>query len=139
MTKPLTLKDQVAIFVRYQPNCDIKDVAEALDMASTTACKHLRALTEEGVIIRNHNGTQYSYTADPRADIPDEVLPFMEQKSDPVKILAAETKAKELESKGLWRRAATVYTDMMAIACSSLEVARFAQCREKCQRQARRA
>lgn len=138
MTKLLTMKDQVAIFVRYQPNCDIKDVVEALDMASTTAGKHLRALTDEGVLIRNHNGAQYSYTVVPGAEIPDEVLPCMEQKSDPVKILAAETKAKELESKGLWRRAATVYADMMAIACSSLEVARFAQCREKCIRQARR-
>ncbi len=139
MTKPLTQKDLVAIFVRYQPNCDIKDVAEALDMASTTACKHLRALSNEGIIIRNHSGTQYSYTAEPSADIPDEVLPCMEQKSDPVKILAAETKAKELENRGFWRRAATVYTDLMAIACSSIEVARFAQCREKCLRQARRA
>jgi len=32
MTKPLTLTDQMAIFVRCQPNCDIKDVASALDM-----------------------------------------------------------------------------------------------------------
>lgn len=138
MTKPLTLKDQVAIFVRYQPNCDIKDVAEALDMASTTACKHLRALSNEGIIIRNHSGTQYSYTAAPGADIPDEVLPCMEQKSDPVKILAAEMKAKELESKGLWRRAATVYTDMMAIACTSFELVYFAQQRERCLRKSRR-
>lgn len=138
MTKSLTQKDQVAIFVRYQPNCDIRDVAEALDMASTTAGKHLRALSDEGVILRRHNGTQNCYTAAPGADIPDELLPCMEQKSDPVKILAAETKAKELEGKGLWRRAATVYGDMMAIACSSIEVARFAQCRDKCMRQARR-
>lgn len=50
MTKPLTQKDQVAIFVRYQPNCAVGDVSEALDMSGATAGKLLRELSDDGVI-----------------------------------------------------------------------------------------
>jgi len=62
----------------------------------------------------------------------------MEEKSDPVKMQAAEQKAKALEEKGLWRRAAAVYSDMFGIACSSVEVARIAKRRKECLRQAGR-
>jgi len=41
MTKVLTQKQQVAVFVRYQPNCAVGDVSEALDMAGgTVTCPH---------------------------------------------------------------------------------------------------
>ena len=46
---------------------------------------------------------------------------------------------KALEEKGLWRRAAAVYSDMFGIACSSVEVARIAKRRKECLRQAGRA
>lgn len=39
---------------------------------------------------------------------------------------AAEQKAKELEEKSLWRRAAAVDTDMFGIAGSGVEVAHIA-------------
>jgi len=73
------------------------------------------------------------------ADIPDVILPCMILKSDPARIMAAEQKAKALADKGLWRRAAGVYTDMFSIACSSVEVARIAKARNECLRMARRA
>ncbi len=139
MTKQLTQKEQVAIFVRYQPNCAVGDVSEALDMVSATAGKLLRQLSDEGVIIRSRNSTQYTYAAAPGADIPDQTLPCMVEKGDPVKTMAAEKKAKELEGRGLWRRAAAVYSDMLGIACSSVEVARIAKRRSECLRMARRA
>lgn len=50
MTKPLTQKEQVAVFVRYQPNCAVGDVSEALDMHGATAGKLLRELSDEGVL-----------------------------------------------------------------------------------------
>lgn len=37
MTKILTQKEQVPVFVRYQPNCAVGDVSEALNMAGATA------------------------------------------------------------------------------------------------------
>ncbi|MFX2623429.1 PerC family transcriptional regulator [Enterobacter asburiae] len=139
MTKPLTQKEQVAVFVRYQPNCAVGDVSEALDMSGATAGKLLRELSDDGVITRSRNSVQYTYTAVPHADIQDVILPCMEEKSDPVKMQAAEQKAKALEEKGLWRRAAAVYSDMFGIACSSVEVARIAKRRKECLRQAGRA
>lgn len=139
MTKQLTQKEQVAVFVRYRPNCAVGDVSDALDMAGATAGKLLRELSDKGVIIRTRNSVQFVYTAAPDADIPDVILPCMFLKSDPARIMAAEQKAKALADKGLWRRAACVYTDMFSIACSSVEVARIAKRRNECLRMARRA
>lgn len=138
MTKPLTPKEQVAVFVRYQPNCAVGDVSEALDMHGATAGKLLRELSDEGVINRTRNSIQFTYSAAHDAEIPEVILPCMLEKSDPVRMQAAEQKAKELEEKGLWRRAAAVYTDMFGIAGSAVEVARIARRRKDCLRQAGR-
>ncbi|WP_233096335.1 hypothetical protein [Enterobacter hormaechei] len=123
--------------MRYQPNCAVGDVSEALDMAGGTAGRLLRELSDEGVIIRLRDSVQYTYRAVPHADIPDVILPCMVEKSDPVRMQAAEQKAKELEERGLWRRAA-VYSDMFGIAGSAVEVARIAKRRKDCLRQAGR-
>lgn len=139
MTKPLTQKEQVAIFVRYQPNCAVGDVSEALDIAGGTAGRLVRELSDEGVIIRLRDSVQYTYRAVPHADIPDVSLPCMVEKSDPVRMQAAEQKAKALEEKGLWRRAAAVYSEMFGMAGSAVEVAHIAKRRKDCLRQAGRA
>ena len=139
MTKALTQKQQVAVFVRYQPNCAVGDVAEALDMSGATAGKLLRDLSDQGVIVRSRNSVQYTYEVVPDADIPDVILPCMAEKSDPVRMQAAEEKAKALEAKGLWRRAAAVYSEMFGIAGRAVEVARIAKRRKDCLRQAGRA
>jgi predicted transcriptional regulator len=132
MTKVLTQKQQVAVFVRYQPNCAVGDVAEALDLAGGTAGRLLRELSDEGVIIRSRDSVQYTYRAVPHADITNIILPCMMEKSDPVRMQAAEQKAKALEEKGLWRRAAAVYSEMFEIAGRAIEVARIAKCRKVC-------
>lgn len=134
MTKQrINQRDLAAIVVRHIPGCVLQDVCEALDLPSSTAGNLLRALTKQGTIIREHNGTQYVYTAAAGADIPDLQLPFMLAKSpDPEKLQAAERKAKELEEKGLWRRAATVYTSILDLACNSNEVLRIVQRRNDC-------
>ncbi|MBM3071686.1 PerC family transcriptional regulator [Enterobacter sp. RHBSTW-00994] len=139
MTKALTQKDQVAVFVRYQPNCAVGDVSEALDMSGATVGKLLRELSDEGVILRSRNSVQFIYTAVDGAPIPDVILPCMVEKSDPVLTQAAEAKAKALEEKGLWRRAAAVYSDMLGIACTAVEVSRIAKRRSECLRMAKRA
>ena len=138
MTKTLTQKEQVAVFVHYQPNCAVGDVSGALDMAGGTAGRLLRELSDEGVIIRLRDSVQYTYRAVPHAEIPDVILPCMVEKSDPLRMQAAEQKAKELEERGLWRRAAEVYSDMFGIAGSVVEVARIAKRCKYCLRQAGR-
>ncbi|HDR2628072.1 TPA: hypothetical protein QCI66_004391 [Enterobacter cancerogenus] len=55
MTKTLTQKEQVAVFVRYQPNCAVGDVSEALDLAGGTAGRLLRELSDEDAIIRSRD------------------------------------------------------------------------------------
>lgn len=109
-----------------------------LDLAGGTAGRLLRDLSDEGVIIRSRDSVQYTYRAVPHADIPDVIIPCMVEKSDPVRMQAAEQKAKALEEKGLWRSAAAVYSDMFGIAGSAVEVARIAKRRKDCLRQADR-
>lgn len=139
MTKPLTQKEQVAVFVRFQPDCAVGDVCEALDLTGAAAGRLLRTLAEEGVIVRTRNSVQFTYSAAEGAVIPDAILPCMIQKGDQVKMRAAEQQAKALEGKGLWRRAAAVYTGMLEIACSAVEVAQIAKRRNECLRMAERA
>ncbi|HFQ5503992.1 hypothetical protein UXO84_01125 [Enterobacter bugandensis] len=86
MTKALTQKEKVAVFVRYQPNCAVGDVSEALDLAGGTAGRLLRELSDEGLIIRSRDSVQYTYRAVPHADIPDVIIPCMVEKSDPVRM-----------------------------------------------------
>lgn len=136
MTKHLTQKDQVAIFVRYQPHCAVGDVSDALDMHGATAGKLLRELSDEGIIIRTRHSVQFTYSAAPDAEIPEVIFPCMVEKSDPDRMQAAEQKAKELKEKGLWRRAAAVYSEMFGIAGSAVEVTRIAKRRKDCLRQA---
>jgi len=130
--------DQVAVVVRHTPGCVLQDVCEALDITSSSAGNFLRKLTNCGTVIREHNGTQYTYTAAPGADIPDVVLPFMLDKPDTARIESAERIALELESRGLFRRAATVYTDILGLACNAREVLRIVERRDACLRIARR-
>lgn len=130
--------DQVAVVVRHTPGCVLQDICEALDITSSSAANLLRKLATSGRVIRDHNGTQYTYTVAPGADIPDVVLPYMLEKQDPEQLQNAERIAKELESRGLWRRAATVYTDILSLAANSREVLRIAQRRDACLRTARR-
>lgn len=139
MTKALTQKEKVAVFVRYQPNCAVGDVSEALDLTGGKAGRLLCELSDEGVIIRSRDSVQYTYRALPHADIPDVILPCIVEKSDPVRMKAAEHKAKSLEEKGLWRRAAAVYSEMFGIAGNAVEVARIAKRRKDCLRQVGRA
>lgn len=86
MTKALTQKEKVAVFVRYQPNCAVGDVSEALDLAGGTAGRLLRELSDEGLIIRSRDSVQYTYRAVPHADIPDVIIPCMVEKSDPLRM-----------------------------------------------------
>jgi predicted transcriptional regulator len=76
-------------------------MCEALDMSGATAGKLLRDLSDQGVIVRSRNSVQYTYEAVPDADIPDVILPCMAEKSDPVRMQAAEGAAKALEAKNL--------------------------------------
>jgi hypothetical protein len=69
-------------------------------LAGTTACRLQRELSDEGVIIRSRDSVQYTYRAVPHADIPDVILPCMVEKIDPVRMQAAEEKAKALEKRG---------------------------------------
>ncbi|EMN8466936.1 PerC family transcriptional regulator [Klebsiella michiganensis] len=139
MTKSLTQKEQVAVFVRYQLNSAVGDVSEAFDMHGATAGKLLGELSDEGILNRTRNRVQFTYSAAPDAEISEAVLPCMVDKSDPVRMQAAKQRAKELEEEGLWRRAAAVYADMFGIAGSAVEVARIAKRRKDCLRQAGRA
>ncbi|WP_434642124.1 hypothetical protein ACMYSK_09175 [Klebsiella sp. I138] len=135
-------KSQMALaIVDRTPDCILQDVCEVLDLQSSTAGAILRKLTEVGKLTRYHNGTQFVYLVTPGVEVPEVVLPELAphaDKGDVQQVKTAVVLAKELEEKKLWRRAATVYTNILGMTATANELWRIARLRSRCLRNARR-
>lgn len=137
----VTQAQLVLAVVDRTPDCVLQDICEALDLPSSSAGNHLRQLYYAGKLGRLNNGTQYVYRVRAGIEVPDVELPDMAPRSAPEnqqEVREAMTKAKALESKGLWRRAATAYTSIMGMASTSNELWGIARLRNRCLRNAQR-
>ncbi|MCX2867732.1 PerC family transcriptional regulator [Kluyvera cryocrescens] len=137
----VTQAQLVLAIVGRTPDCVLQDICEALDLPSSSAGNHLRQLYYAGKLRRINNGTQYVYRVRAGVEIPDVELPDMVPRSAPEnqqEVQAAMAKAKALESKGLWRRAATAYTSIMGMASTSSELWGIARLRSRCLRNAQK-
>ncbi|ROU13718.1 PerC family transcriptional regulator [Kluyvera ascorbata] len=137
----VTQAQLVLAVVDRTPECILQDICEALDLPSSSAGNHLRQLYYAGKLGRINNGTQYVYRVRAGVEIPDVELPDMAPRSAPEnqrEVQEAMAKAKALESKGLWRRAATAYTSIMGMAGTSNELWGIARLRTRCLRNAQR-
>ncbi|WP_437889325.1 PerC family transcriptional regulator [Phytobacter sp. V91] len=135
--KRITQYDRLAVFVSKNPGCTAPNVCDAFNAEAGSAGAQLITLMERGILTRKYNGTHYEYTVAPGADIPDIELPQPEQKADPALLAAALEEARGLEQVGLWRRAATRYTEIMRICCNGAEIWDIAKLRTRCLRKAR--
>lgn len=127
MTKTLTQKEQVAVFVRYQPNCAVDDVSEAQDLAGGTVGRLLRELCDDGVIIRSRDSVQYKYSSVPHADIPDVILPCMVEKVIQLGCMLQSRKRRHLRKKKPVAKSAVVYSSFFDLVGSDFEVACIAK------------
>jgi len=137
----VTQAQLVLAVVDRTPDCVLQDICEALDLPSSSAGNHLRQLYYAGKLGRLNNGTQYVYRVRAGIEVPDVELPDMAPRSAPEnqqEVREAMAKAKALESKGLWRRAATAYTSIMGMASTSNELWGIARLRNRCLRNAQR-
>ena len=131
----VTQAQLVLAIVDRTPDCVLQDICEALDLPSSSAGNHLRQLYYAGKLGRINNGTQYVYRVRAGVEIPDVELPDMAPRSAPEnlqEVKEAMAKAKALESKGLWRRAATAYTSIMGMTSTSNELWKVAILRRHC-------
>ncbi|MFG0516902.1 PerC family transcriptional regulator [Kluyvera intermedia] len=136
----VTQAQMVLTVVDRTPDCVLQDICEALDLPSSSAGNHLRQLYYAGKLGRLNNGTQYVYRVRAGVEVPDVELPDMAPRSAPEnqqEVREAMAKAKALERKGLWRRAATAYTSIMGMASTSNELWGIARLRSRCLRNAR--
>lgn len=137
----VTQAQLVLAIVDRTPDCVLQDVCEALEISSSSAGNHLRQLYYLGKLGRINNGTQFVYRVRTGVEIPDVELPEMAPCSAPEnkkEVLEAMAKAKELERKGLWRRAATAYTSIMGMTSTSNELWGIAKLRTRCLRNIQR-
>lgn len=137
----VTQAQLVLVVVDRTPDCVLQDICEALDLPSSSAGNHLRQLYYAGKLGRINNGTQYVYRVRAGVEVPDVELPDMAPRSAPEnrqEVREAMAKAKALESKGLWRRAATAYTSIMGMTGTSNELWSVARLRTRCLRNAQR-
>lgn len=131
----VTQAQLVLAIVGRMPDCVLQDICEALDLPSSSAENHLRQLYYAGKLGRINNGTQYVYQVRAGVEIPDVEMPDMAPRSAPEnlqEVQEAMAKAKALESKGLWRRAATAYTSIMGMTSTSNELWKVAILRRHC-------
>lgn len=80
MTKQLTLKEHVVVYVRYQPNCAVGDVSEVLQMADSLLGRLLREFSDEKVNISLRNNVQHICKVVPHTNISDAILSRMMEK-----------------------------------------------------------
>ncbi|EJM7591530.1 TPA: PerC family transcriptional regulator [Citrobacter freundii] len=128
----VTQKEMVIAAINHMPGCTLRDICEALELTTSNAGKLLRRLTKEGIIVKSHEDRDPGYRVKPGSRVPKIILPFMLKEESPPETIQLETLAKSLEDKGLWRRAATVYIDILAQVKNSKDVLRIAEKRNRC-------
>ena len=137
----VTQAQMVIAIVHRTPGCVLQDICDVLDLPSSSAGNHLRRLHAAGKLSRIHNGTQYVYRVPASVEVSDVKLPEPAIKTTPVKtqqIKDAIVQARELEEKGLYRRAATAYTAILGMASNASELWNIARLRSRCLRSAAR-
>lgn len=128
----VTQKEMVIAAINHMPGCTIRDICEALELTTSNAGKLLRRLTKEGIVVESNEDRGLGYRVKPGIRVPKIILPFMLEEKSPPETIQLEKLAKSLEDKGLWRRAATVYIDILAQVKNSKDVLRIAEKRNRC-------
>lgn len=137
----VTQAQMVIAIVHRTPGCVLQDVCDVLDLPSSSAGNHLRRLHAAGKLNRIHNGSQFVYRVSAGIEIPDVKLPEPAIRTAPVNIQQikdAIVQARQLEEKGLYRRAATAYTAILGMASNASELWNIARLRSRCLRNAAR-
>lgn len=128
----VTQKEMVIAAINHMPGCTLRDICEALELTTSNAGKLLRRLTKEGIVVESHEDRGPGYRVKPGISVPKVILAFMLEEESPPETIQLEKLAKSLEDKGLWRRAATVYIDILAQVKNSKDVLRIAEKRNRC-------
>lgn len=128
----VTQKEMVIAAINHMPGCTLRDICEALELTTSNAGKLLRRLTKEGIIVKKTEDREPVYSVKQGIRITKIILPFMLEEESPLETRQLEILAKSLEDKGLWRRAATVYIDILAQVKNSKDVLRIAEKRNRC-------
>lgn len=137
----VTQAQMVIAIVHRTPECILQDVCDVLDLPSSSAGNLLRRLHAAGKLRRLHNGTQYVYRVHAGTEIPNVKLPEPAIKTTPEKaqlVNDAIILARQLEEKGLYRRAATTYTAILGMVSNASELWNIARLRNRCLRNAAR-
>ncbi|CAM7438725.1 PerC family transcriptional regulator [Citrobacter freundii] len=128
----VTQKEMVIAAINHMSGCTLRDICEALELTTSNAGKLLRRLTKEGIIVKKPEDREPVYSVKPGIRVPKIILPFMLEEESPPETRQLEKLAKSLEDKGLWRRAATVYIDILSQVKNSKDVLRIAEKRNRC-------
>ncbi|EDW2260596.1 hypothetical protein R950_002588 [Salmonella enterica subsp. enterica] len=108
----LTCKDKIANFVYHNPRSPLSVLADVSGLENTcSASGVLSRLIKEGKVIRERQGkiSVFSATPDYVPVIDWDALP---PKHSQAELGAVENKIADLESRGLWRRAATLLAEL---------------------------
>lgn len=108
----LTCKDKIANYVYHNPRSPLSVITDVSGLDNTcSASGVLSGLIREGKVFRERQGriSLFSATPDYVPVVDWDALP---PKHSPSEISAIEEKIADLESRGLWRRAATLLAEL---------------------------
>lgn len=141
----MSLMGDIQIFIEENPGCTSSDIANAFEGYSRRCVLQTASkLRQSGRVSHKCQGDIHRHFA--LGEEP-ELEPAVETKrvrdcytgtNDPRVILRLTRKAEELESKGLYRRAATVWMEAFCESHSQPERNKFLQRRERCLRKSKR-
>ncbi|TQO08091.1 UNVERIFIED_ORG: PerC transcriptional activator [Citrobacter freundii] len=137
----MSLMADVQKFIEENPGCTSSDIANAFEgyprrCVLQTASK----LRQSGRVAHRYEGETHRHYAlheEPTAATKP-VRDCYTGTNDPRVILRMTRKAEELESKGLYRRAATVWMEVFCECHSPQDRNKFLQCRERCLRKSKK-
>ena len=137
MTMKRSKKEIITNFVYHNPRSPLSVITEISGMGNNSSCSNLLSkLIGEGKVIRQREGKISLFSAAPGYSptiIPDAPPPKCSY--DEIKDL--EEKIAQLEQRGLFRRAQTLLTELVAMQNTATGVALIAQRRNACVRKLR--
>lgn len=123
-----TLNDEVVKFIIENPGLKVGEIKKSFPQyASRKIDAVVKRAYAEGLISRRSDNNLHYYCG------PDEMsIPVYSGKENINKYLGLKSKAKELEERGLWRRAGSIWLDAFSVAPSDRECSYCANRRRYC-------
>jgi len=123
--------DVIARHIQANPDSSNEEISESIYIASSSLHLYLTEMINAGILTRRRDKRMYRYTIVPGMYVERDNRPA-ETDESVSRAKAAEALAMDLKERGLFRRAATVLTEVIGMMRTEREVQRVSALRHDC-------